>query len=97
MSKKTVLILLLLLSLSLIFGSASQAAPGAAAQDYAIKKWSVDVGGGASSGGGYWLAGTVGQPDAGVLSGGIYDLTGGFWGGVVASGLRHNYLPVTIR
>lgn len=46
--------------------------------------WStIDGGGGTSSGGGYELNGTVGQPDASAapaLSGGTYDLTGGFWG-----------------
>lgn len=46
--------------------------------------WSTLDGGGASSaGGGYQVSGTVGQPDAsaaGAMSGGNYDLTGGFWG-----------------
>ena len=38
-------------------------------------------GGGAtfSTGGGYSLGGTAGQPDAGELSGGGYTLGGGFW------------------
>jgi hypothetical protein len=35
-----------------------------------------------SSGGGYTLGGTVGQPDAGTLSGGAYTLNGGFWNGL---------------
>jgi hypothetical protein len=42
--------------------------------------WSThDSGGGASTGGAYTLAGTVGQPDAGAASGGAYTLAGGFW------------------
>jgi hypothetical protein len=44
--------------------------------------WStIDGGGGASASGQFSLAGTVGQPDAGVLtlSGGQFSLTGGFW------------------
>src|SRR6476646_115689 len=40
----------------------------------------VDGGGGTfSTGGIYSVGGTVGQPDAGQMSGGIYGLTGGFW------------------
>jgi hypothetical protein len=47
--------------------------------------WSTIDGGGAfsSSGGGYALAGTIGQPDAGSLIGGGYTLNGGFWSGAV--------------
>jgi hypothetical protein len=45
--------------------------------------WSSLDGGGAthSSGGRYELGGTIGQPDAGLLAGGRYGLTGGFWTG----------------
>ena len=46
--------------------------------------WTVDGGGGSSSGGPYTLGGTIGQPDAGTLSGGTYTLVGGFWGGAAA-------------
>lgn len=41
----------------------------------------VDGGGGTFSIGGiYSIGGTIGQPDAGVMAGGIYTATGGFWG-----------------
>ncbi len=40
----------------------------------------VDGGGGQVSGGGYNLNGTVGQCDAGIMSGGGLELIGGFWG-----------------
>ena len=45
--------------------------------------WSTVDGGGAtfSTGGTYSLGGTIGQPDAGTMSGGTYALDGGFWGG----------------
>jgi hypothetical protein len=48
--------------------------------------WStIDGGGGTSTGGGFELSGTIGQPDAGPASGpmvgGDYALTGGFWPG----------------
>src|SRR3954447_3655056 len=55
-----------------------------AAQNYQIDWYTIDGGGGTSSGGQYTLSGTIGQPDAGTLSGGPYVLNGGFWGGVFA-------------
>ena len=59
--------------------------------------WStVDGGGGTfSTGGGYSLGSTAGQPDAGLLSGGVYSLAGGFWPGG-AAGYRI-YLPLVLR
>jgi len=59
--------------------------------------WNTVDGGGYtfSEGGGYSLGGTVGQPDAGVLSGGSYTLVGGFWGSAAA---RYGvYLPLVLR
>jgi hypothetical protein len=53
-------------------------------QSYSIDWFTIDGGGGTSSGGPYSLSGTIGQADAGRLSGGNYTLDGGFWGGVVA-------------
>ncbi len=41
---------------------------------------SIDGGSAVSSGGEYVLRGTIGQPDAGNLTGGGYTLAGGFWG-----------------
>jgi flagellar hook capping protein FlgD len=44
--------------------------------------WStIDGGGNSMEGGTYALDGTTGQPDAGLLTGGVYRLGGGFWGG----------------
>lgn len=46
-----------------------------------IGRWTVDGGGSPpAQGGGYQVYGTIGQPDAGVLTGGAYTLGGGFWG-----------------
>lgn len=55
------------------------------AQSYSMN-WSKIAGGGGTSGGGtYQLNATIGQPDAsGVMNGGNYSLTGGFWGLVSA-------------
>ncbi len=40
--------------------------------------WSTIGGGGVSSGGTYSLTGIVGRPEAGAMSGGSYELLGGF-------------------
>ena len=50
------------------------------AQSYSLDSFTIAGGGGASSGGGYSMNGTIGQPDTGTMSGGNYSLTGGFWG-----------------
>src|SRR5215468_2714595 len=49
------------------------------AQSYSIDWFTIDGGGGTSTGGVYSITGTIGQPDAGQMSGGNYSLTGGFW------------------
>ena len=50
------------------------------AQSYSIDWFTIDGGGGTSTGGVYSVSGTIGQPDAGVvMTGGNYSLTGGFW------------------
>ena len=52
----------------------------ASAQTYSIDWFTIDGGGGTSSGGVYSLSGTIGQPDAGAtMTGGQYTLVGGFW------------------
>jgi len=54
-------------------------APTAFAQDFAIDWYTIDGGGGFSAGGDFELEGTIGQPDAGALTGGDFALTGGIW------------------
>ena len=50
------------------------------AQSYSIDWFTINGGGGTSTGGVYSVSGTIGQPDAGgPLTGGQYSLTGGFW------------------
>lgn len=46
--------------------------------------WTVNGGGGASTGGGFTLHGTAGQPDAGAMSGSTFEFAGGFWAGISA-------------
>jgi hypothetical protein len=48
--------------------------------------------------GGHTLAGTAGQPDAGLLTGDGYALGGGFWrGGPAAPPEYELYLPLVVR
>ena len=53
--------------------------PRTLAQTYEITWSTIDGGGGRSTGDSYTLEGTIGQPDAGLMSGGSYVLAGGFW------------------
>lgn len=53
-------------------------------QNYSIDWYSIDGGGGTSTGGVYSISGTIGQPDAGRLTGASYVMEGGFWGFVGA-------------
>ena len=72
--------LILLLTSLMLAGLAFNAR----AQSYSIDWFTIDGGGGTSTGGVYSVSGTIGQPDAGVSSGGNYSLIGGFWGTIIA-------------
>jgi len=64
---------------------------------YDLSWWTVDGGGQTFSvGGNYSLAGTIGQADAGQLTGEGYRLGGGFAIGG-AGGVYRVYLPVVLR
>ena len=55
------------------------------AQNYSIDWFTIDGGGGTSTGGVYSVSGTIGQPDAGAtMSGGSYAIDGGFWSMIAA-------------
>lgn len=57
----------------------------AAPAQHAIDWFTIDGGGSMGATGGlHTLGGTIGQPDAGPLSGGAYSLSGGFWVGAAA-------------
>jgi hypothetical protein len=83
--------------LAVVHGGAAQAQQPQ--QGYTMNWWTVDGGGGAfSTGSGYSLGGTVGQPDAGLLGNGGYTLAGGFWcGGALATTAYTIYLPIVLR
>jgi hypothetical protein len=52
-----------------------------AGSTYDLSWYTIDGGGGTSTGGSFVVRGTIGQPDAGVMSGGNFELRGGFWAG----------------
>ena len=56
-----------------------------AGEPYAIDRYTIEGGGGTSSGGTFEIQGTIGQPDADPLqpsTGGAFEITGGFWPGL---------------
>ena len=86
----------LLVALALLLG-VTGAALAQTGGGYDLTWWTVDGGGGRLEGGGYTLDSTVGQADAAPpISGGGYDLQGGFWpaGG---EGGYSVYLPLVMR
>ena len=105
MKKRIVLVLCLVLAATFI-ASAAFAQGG-----YDLSWWTAD--GGAAVGlsaGRYTLSGTIGQPDAGTLAAGDYELSGGFWSEAVSGapaptptapppphGDSPLYLPLVVR
>ncbi len=89
----------LLLAVCALAFAAGTGAVYAQATGFDLSWWTVDGGGGNSTGSGYALSGTIGQPDAGTLSGGDYQLQGGVWGGGAASVIEQNklFLPLVRR
>jgi hypothetical protein len=85
------------MKLLLTFGAALFLGLNCLAQ-YSINWHTVDGGGGTSTGGVYSVSGTIGQPDAGTMSGGPYTLQGGFWAAAVAVQMLNaptlNILPI---
>jgi hypothetical protein len=52
----------------------------APAQDFEITRSTIDGGSATrSTGGDFELSGTIGQPDAGAMTDGTFELSGGFW------------------
>ncbi len=88
-------VLITTILLALIALTPSQTSAPASAQSgggYDLTWNSIDGGGITfSAGGSYLLGGTIGQPDAGTMSGGSYTLNGGFWVDFLGNRL---YLPI---
>ncbi len=62
---------------------------------YELSWYTIDGGGGTSSGGPYTLVGTIGQPDTGWSAGGEYEVLGGFWSSAPAPGWITGYDEVS--
>jgi len=93
MKERTRWLLPIVLIIALVLPALALAADG-----YTLSWWTVDGGGGTfSTGGVYTLGGTIGQPDAGQLTGDTYTLGGGFWGGGAAAIQYKLYLPLVLR
>jgi len=86
---------------ALAFRQAQHVALAQSGNGYDLRWNTVDGGGytlSVSTDGVYALGGTIGQPDAGIMSdsSGTYTLRGGFWARVRLEVLRI-YLPVVLR
>jgi hypothetical protein len=67
------------------------------AQSYSIDWYAIAAGGGASTGGGYSVTGTLGQPAAGgPMTAQGYSLTGGFWALFAVPGPGAPRLTITL-
>lgn len=95
MKRYLILIALVILTAAASSVWAQAAIPAAPTADYEITWYTIDGGGGTQSSGAYTLNGTVGQLDAGTLSGGSYTLAGGYWNG--SATVQHVYLPLVLR
>jgi hypothetical protein len=89
-------LLYLLVALALILFAARALA---ALEALGLSWWTVDGGGGLSSGGDYALIGSLAQPDAGRMQGGDFSLASGFLSGASAPPppARRLFLPLVVR
>ena len=73
--------MLTFLATALSAATLGNASPGETrADDFEISRSTIDGGGMTfSTGGDFELSGTTGPPDAGIMEGGEFTLTGGFW------------------
>ncbi len=90
MKRSIVLLIPIVLLIITVSIAAAQSSSG-----YDLTWSTIDGGGGESVGSDYSLGGTIGQPDAGMLSGGGYTLNGGLWAGVISQ--YPVYLPLAIK
>jgi len=86
-------IILSVIALLFIMATAAYASSGG---EYEISFYTIDGGGGTSSGGVYEVTGTIGQHDASEpISGGTFSLFGGFWGRGFLD--YFNFLPLILK
>ncbi len=89
LTKKRLRMLILLAAVFLLTSSVL----ASSVATYQLDWYTVDGGGGSSTGSVYSLSGTIGQADAGAASGGTYTLAGGFWSPLGKTNINL-YLPV---
>ena len=99
---RTRLTLLMLFVLGLLFTSQLQPAPDLLAQSGGayVLTLSTATAGGTAVAGTYQMDVVIGQAEAGLQTGGDYELGGGFWGGGPSSifvALFEVYLPMIVR
>ena len=96
MKRKFVLLLGLALWLALTGSASAQSGGG-----YDLERSTVTGGGDPTSGGDYTLMGAAGQAEPGAaLTGGGYEMTGGFWIAVSTGGddgTIYVYLPIILK
>jgi hypothetical protein len=85
----------ILICILILFGITTWVAT-AAPNALSLTAWTVDSGGGESSGGQFGLYSAIGQPEAGSMSGGPYTLTGGILG-QASPGSGQIFLPVLVK
>lgn len=71
---------LLILQATVLLITSAAVAYAQAGGGFNMSWFTVDDGGGTSTGGSYTWSATIGQPDAGTLSNGRFTFVGGFWG-----------------
>ncbi len=87
---------LCLLVLVLLLTGATAAS--ATESNLAMIAWTVDGGGGSSTGPAYSISGAAGQHDAGVAAGSDYMVLGGFWsGGQITQPEGRLFMPIVRR
>ena len=83
-------VIFLVLCLLLILAGTANAAVNA----LDVPRYVISSGGGYSAAGNYVLEGTVGQPVAGIVAVGSYEVCSGFWCGL---GVFRTLLPLIIK
>ncbi len=91
--RKAIPVIIWLLLMLLLLPSMASAQTGGG---YELSWFTIDGGGRESQANPYTLVGTVGQTEPGLLSGGIFTLSGGFWWDG-ATMLSKVFLPLLLR
>lgn len=88
-----------ILTITLLLGFLASSFVAMAQNGYELPWYSIDGGAARSQEGVFTLAGTIGQPDTGEMSGGDYSLQGGYWASepeIIPSG-KDIFLPLVIQ